>query len=528
MKKLLLGTLCCLSLLHTAKAQNKVFKEVGESISSTMEVIVQDDALVGYLRFTQLEKASKDSFNYRIDIMDENLNDIGTVNFRDEQVQLQSVALEQDMLCLAYLKSNVIGTEFKTRHKYKKSLSDAKNGIMMQFITLEGKILNTHNYKVDIDLNKDAFATQHYGNYQLVFTQFVGYGNLEHPLQVCNMEENGFVCFYGDAKANHLLKFTAAGKEAWEKTVPVDAESFTLHASGDNIHLLAKKEEDMKEGGFEILNYSAGGREYKKHIMKDKQGNSLRVLSIGNDPVTGKPYLSGYIINPDKGSLIYSTKQLSKGPYIGVFTMNLTNPAKGEIQDLYSYWSDGSKMPAISKRGYDNNTNTYTLFSKTFRDNEGNTYFVGSAFDKKTRWGTIVTSVLVIPVGICILPVYGTQKSTLKDVTLMRMDTSGKLKREKPIAGNGSVYFPAKMPMGIYNSRRFIHVSNSDTKNNFLVINDSKHIIIYNVEQKKVARTIPHKKGNLYYNVMQAKEGHLLVTQYDNKTRTTRYSIEAL
>jgi hypothetical protein len=528
MKKLIIGTLCCLSFLNCANAQNKVFKEVGESMSSTMEVIIQNDQLVGYLRFTQLEKASKDSFNYRIDIMDENLNDIGSVKFRDEQVQLQSVALEQDVLCLAYLKSNIIGTEFKTRHKYKKSLSDAKNAIMMQFITLEGKIVNTHSYKVAIDLSKDAFATQYYGNYQLVFTQFVGYGNLEQPLQVSNMAQNGFVCFYGDAVGNHLLKYTNEGKEAWQKTVPTHAESFTLHTSGDNIHLLAKKEEDMKEGGFEILNYNTKGQEYKKHIMKDKQGNSLRVLSLGNDPVTGKPYLSGYVINPDKGSVIYNTKQLSKGPYIGVFTMNLENPAKGEVEELYSYWGDGSKMPNMSKKGYDHNTNTYTLFSRTFRDNEGNTFFVGSAFDKKTRWGTIVASTLVPPLGICILPVYGTQKSTLKDVTLMRLDTTGNMKMERPIHGNGTIYYPAKMPMGIYNSRRFIHISNSDTKTNYLVINDTKNIIIYNVEQKKTARTIPHKKGNLYYNVMPAKEGHLLVTQYDSKARTTRYSIEAL
>ena len=528
MKKLIIGAVCCLSFLTHTLAQEKVFREVGEGISSTMDVIIQNDQLVGYIRFTQLEKASKDSFNYRIDIMDENLNDMGTVKFRDEQIQLQSVAFEQEVLCLAYLKSNIIGTEFKNRRNYKKSLSDAKNAVMMQFITLEGKILKTQSYKVAIDLSKDAFATQYYGNYQIVFTQFVGYGNLEHPLQVLNIPQNGFVCFYGDAVTNHLIKYTAEGKEAWQKTVQVDATSFTLHSSGENIHLLAKKDEEMKEGGFEMLNYSIAGKEYKKHVMKDKQGNSLRVLSLGNDPVTKKAFMSGYIINPDKGAVIATTKQLSKAPYLGVFTMDLEDPAKGKVEATYSYWADGSKMPVLSKKGYDYKTSTYPMFSRTFRDDEGNTYFVGSSFEKKTRWGTIVTSILLPPVGLCILPVYGTQKSKLKDITLMRLDDTGRLKLERPIPGNGTIYYPARLPMGIYNSRRFIHIHNSNTQNNYLVINDTKNITIYNVEQKKIARVIPHKKGNLYYDVKPAKEGHLLVTQYDSKARTTRYSIEAL
>src|SRR6187551_3928732 len=106
----------CLNCLH---AQTKVFKEVSDEISSQIKIIKQDNALVGYLAFTRLEKASQDSFNYRITIMDENLNDIGTVNFREEGLTLQDIAFEQDALCLAYLKSNVIGNNY-TKKEYNK------------------------------------------------------------------------------------------------------------------------------------------------------------------------------------------------------------------------------------------------------------------------------------------------------------------------------------------------------------------------------------------------------------------------
>ena len=101
---LVLNLILCVSL---SQAQSKVFKEVSDEISSQMQVITQDEALIGYLLFTQLEKANADSFNYKISIMDENLNDIGSVNFREENLDLQAVSFEQDMLCLAYIKSKI-------------------------------------------------------------------------------------------------------------------------------------------------------------------------------------------------------------------------------------------------------------------------------------------------------------------------------------------------------------------------------------------------------------------------------------
>ena len=69
-----------------AHAQTKVFKAVAQDMEQDFEPILQDGKPVGYLMFTQLEKASEDSFNYRVAIMDENLNDLGAVNFRQEKL----------------------------------------------------------------------------------------------------------------------------------------------------------------------------------------------------------------------------------------------------------------------------------------------------------------------------------------------------------------------------------------------------------------------------------------------------------
>ena len=56
-----------LTVTTIAGAQSKVFKEVSADISSQMKPIMQEESLIGYLMFTQLEKSSKDSFNYKSD-----------------------------------------------------------------------------------------------------------------------------------------------------------------------------------------------------------------------------------------------------------------------------------------------------------------------------------------------------------------------------------------------------------------------------------------------------------------------------
>src|SRR4051812_4087614 len=138
MKKALSALLLLLAV-YISQAQTKVFKEVGEDISSQVRVIRQDNALVGYLVFTQLEKASADSFNYKITIMDENLNDIGTVNFKEQKLYLENVSFEQDVLCLAYQKSNFIGYDFKNKKEYKAALPNAQTSVFVQFLSLDGK-----------------------------------------------------------------------------------------------------------------------------------------------------------------------------------------------------------------------------------------------------------------------------------------------------------------------------------------------------------------------------------------------------
>jgi hypothetical protein len=79
-----------------------------------------------------------------------------------------------------------------------------------------------------------------------------------------------------------------------------------------------------------------------------------------------------------------------------------------------------------------------------------------------------------------------------------------------------------------FDRKDFYKVVNADSKTNYMIIDDEENIYIYNVNGKKMMRTIQHKDGNVKTNVFPAKEGHIMVSEYNRKEKSTRISIEAL
>lgn len=522
MKKLIVCTALCIIAI-SSKAQSKVFKEVSEDISSEMKIITQDEALVGYLVFTQLEKASEDSFNYKITLMDENLNDIGTVNFREEKLDLEAVSFEQDVLCLAYLKSNINGKEFKNKKDY--TSFEAKNFIFTQFLTLNGKIIKTNATKIHL-------TGAGYEPWAYTRGKFTYYSGLKHHIQLKNISQKGFTCYYGDADGCDLVTYDLAGKELWRKNID-NEKAYSLLTSKGDIYMLQKVGGQYAEGGYNLLSFNAeDGKAYDKVVLNDKQGNALKILSFANDPVTGTPYLSGSIIDKNKGNNTGNGKQLAKGPYSGVFVMDIKGHSKNDIKQTFTYWNDGSQKPAISKSGYMSETKSYAVMSSSFRDYYGNTYFTGSEFIKKPKVGAIVASIICFPlitVTPIILATTGTTKCKVTDVALMKLNTKGVLSFESEIPCTDSKFIRGNFPLdGFFGERSFYGVDNADTKANYMIVDDSKDVMIYSVNQKKVVRTVSHKDGKIRTYIFPAKEGHIMVVENNKKEKYTRLSIEAL
>lgn len=503
-------------------AQTKVFKAVAEDMDQDFKAIFQDGKLVGYLAFTQLEKASVDSFNYRLTIMDENLNDIGTVNFRNEKLNLKGVSFDQDVLCLAYIKSNFVGKVYRNAKEFRRDMDNARTSLYTQFLSLDGKIIATNNIKMDIKPQSEEIPTS--------VRKLVGNGRLKQSLQLSNISGKGFVCFYGDDSKNNLAVFSAAGKLMWQKQIREDATGFGLLTSGSDVSLLAKTKDKMQEGGFEILSYNAiDSSAYPKFLLKDKKGNELKVLSFDNDPVSGKPYVAGLVIDPGNGNSFSTGRGIVQGAYCGIFSIDIAGHTKKDIHARFSYWTDGSQT-FVDKNGYYEQTRGYAYFQNAFRDFQGNTWFAANNIHRHPRWGSIVSSVVFAPIFVIpiVLMVPGTHKYSSESVTLVKQDSLGRLALASSIPTPLGIHYMAREPVYYMNHHSYFNVSNPDSRSNYLVIDGFKDINIYNVSQKKIQRTIPHVAGKTEVSVFPAKEGYVMVHEVNLKEQTTRLSIEAL
>ena len=485
--------LVLMQLLH---AQTKVFKEVSEEISTQIKVITQDNTLVGYLAFTRLEKASADSFNYRLTVMDENLNDIGTLNFREENLLLHGVSFEQDVLCLAYLKSPV--TENLSHKAVMKILNAPPDGqVLVQFINLSGKILNTYHTAVKL-------AEQTYDGTRMWTEQLVYY--IKYPIQLKNITGKGFCLFYGDDNKRDLVLFDAAGRLRQDKKIPAEDAGY-LFTSVPNVYLMSKVSGVRGEGGYRLNAYSTidSSAEFK-YELKDEHGAWLKIISLDNDPNTNQAVLTGCIINPDRALHYTSAREYSDDPYSGVFTLTLGNSEKA-MEANYSYWNKEG-IPGISKDGLFTDKSFYVRYATGFKDYNGNTVFAGTALVEKRFLGA--------------------SKYKTADAVFIVQDSKGKLTLDNNVQCEESSYFGPAGFVADFDKKSYYRVVNSDTRTNYMIIDDEHATYIYNVNGKKTMRTIQHKDGKIKTNISPAKEGHIMVAEYNKKEKYTRLSIEAL
>ena len=521
MKKIYLAVLLTVTVLQHVHAQTKVFREVSDGISTKLKTIMQNGALVGYLSFTELERADKDSFNYKITIMDENLNDLGVVTFKELKLDLKQVSFEKDTLCLGYLKSNVVGYDIK-RSERNTALKNGYVSVFAQFISLDGKIARTFEKKVAVNIR---LAWDQASNGR------IGDASLVADLQMKNLTEKGFVLFFADKEHNYLIVCSTQGEVLWEKYVTEIAEHYYMLTSGHDVHLLLKKDEHVGLGGYSLLSYDTDNKSgILKYPLEDKKKNALQVISFDNDPVTGKPSLSGYILSKRAANMYISVKGMTKQLYKGIFTINLEGHEKSDVKQLFTYWDDNSN-PNVSRNGYISATEGYMWPATSFRDYHGNTYFAGSNLTRKVRWGCIVSSVITAP--LIIPPIYilgsvGTSKFRITDGVLLKQDGDGKISEINAIDANRGKVLIGRAPNAMADPHRFYTVSASDTKSTFLIMNDAKKATIYNVDQHKTVRTIPYKDGNIRTYIYPAKEGHVIVSEYNRKEKYTKFSIEAI
>jgi hypothetical protein len=212
-----------------------------------------------------------------------------------------------------------------------------------------------------------------------------------------------------------------------------------------------------------------------------------------------------------------------------VFTIDINGGKKSDYKANYSYWTEG-KNNAIGERGRLIGSREYPYFERSFRDFQGNTYFAGSKVKKITKWGSVIATILTIPLFVppVYIAMFGYTKFRGTDALILKQTPKGEVTVENTIPANNTRFRKGGAWAGNISNKNYHLVTNSNTKNNYLIVDDEKDISIYNIQTKKVIRTIPHKDGSVKTYVFPAKDGSIMVSEYNRKEHYTRLSIESL
>jgi hypothetical protein len=511
-------------------AQTRVFKEVEGDIKTELKTIRQDNQLVGYLAFTRLEKASEDSINYRITIMDENLNDLGVINFKDISLKMQGVSYEGDIICIAYLRSPVSLENPKIPREdfdfiIKKQKKDI--GVFFQFITLQGKINNKLMIPEEIAKFDGATKKSKKGSVQT---------SLNKTLQLQNVRDKGFVAYYGNGLNgdNTLLYFTTDGKKNWQKKLP-EFDSYVLQTASSGIHLLANPKpvfhsSDVKFPAPELLSYGYEKGDAAKPLkLKDPKQSDLQVLSYRTNPETGKLNILGLIQNQDRDWYPLTYLQLSKKPYNGLFSIEVNSMEKGGLNAVYTYYGDQKTGTTFDGKGRIVGDKQRILYDNAYMDGNGVSYFAGTRIKRKPKFVAIGLSVITIPTIIVppMIALFSYTKFQQSDGQVMVLKKDGTLGLQNPIPVERSKYFNPRSYISLTNPNDF-NLAKGISGEDYYLITSSANLYIYHAKDDKLVRTIPLKVGKESLNIFPAKEGYFMVEQYNAKDKTTSLSIEAL
>lgn len=380
-------------------------------------------------------------------------------------------------MCIVYLKTNIIGKTFKNTEEYRKYVREhsTNNDILLQFLNISGQLLK----RISLPLEVHCRAVKAEKGVEVA-------SSIREDIQLRNMPQQGFVLFYGDDEKNILSVYKSDGTRSWHNVIKENALGYVILPSGQDVYMLMRKTGSMIQGDYEMARYGIKDSiTYPKYKVWGRNGNSLRAVTLNNDPVTGKPFLSGYIIK------IRSHYQTFT--YTGLFTLNFNGGTDADPDGVYSYWKDSvpSTLPEECEQAY-----SPVTFS--FKDFAGNAYFAGISFTDGIRKGKRQNSILI--------------KQDAKGV----LSVGASIPSSKKVSEETSRY------------RSYSAVYNKQTKSCYFIVSDLKTNSIYDISKNKIARAIPRKDDDSQINIFPAKEGHVMVSEYNKKEKYTRISIEAL
>jgi len=485
-------------------------------IRSSGEVI-HNNQVTGYYLFYNLERTTARTNNYLLTFMDENLREINSVNIIRSST-------------FTILESSYNGSNFAVI-----GFDRAQN--MMELITYDSTLKQT---AVITRLIKGNNLRMAYGA--------AANGDETEQRFLVPVTGKGFLLYSVNEsrKAHyHVEFFDSSLKSIWVDEPAEDADiemAFEAFQDSQAIGSLIERRErnQSKNLEFDLLvnNTSTGKRMFKVPVLIENQF-TIAVSDVRHDSVTNQFVAFGEYY----GMNARETRDRSLG------FINVVYDSNGKmVSHKETSWEDMSKVTPLDAKGKFEGSNTSILFHNTIRTSDGQIFVIGEQYKKAASASGIALSVAAIALGggggqtqMTQINIYNLVVFQFNpDFTINKVHTFEKEKSVMQLP-SGSVNMSPKFvsnyakafgafdyrftQMSTDNSTFIINYVDYDRKNE-----DGKAFvvgsIVYTPEKTFVTDKFTITRKTTSFNIMKAKPGYLLVTEYFRKEKKIESRLE--
>ncbi len=510
MKKITFLAVVFVLLGHLVQAQNFSKTGIVRMRLRNSGSIVQDNQVKGYYFFYNLEKKDRKNNNYLLNVYDENLREINSVNIvRPVSYLLVDGAFNGDAFAFLFYDTRAHITELISYDQTLKQSGSSRRALKSKFAQSAFGALATTE------------ASQAY---------------------LLPVSHKGFLC-YGIREGNkhhyEITFYDNTMKQVWSKYAPANAKPVEIANEA------FQSEEYIGSLIFQKKSINANDMDTDLMVQQVSDGNILFRI-----PMTTSRYSVSYsdvYFDGEKQTFVvfgeYFDKKDKELKSQSLGFIYLTIDIHGQLVDekVNSWANEISRVTPINEKGKFDGSNTNILIHEIIRTDDGQVFVVGEQYKKAASAAGIASRVLTIAAGAATGYYGGSSASTIQlniynlvvfqfnpDYTINKVHIFEKDKNVVMLPGGTGYSSPrllsyyAKAVGGF--DYTFSQVSSD--KNTFMVtyINYDREkgqkaknllgAVVYTPEKVfSVDKMALNRKSTEYY-VYRAKEGYVLITEY--------------
>ncbi|SMG42010.1 hypothetical protein SAMN05661096_02852 [Marivirga sericea] len=490
MKIRLYATLCFFIIAISAKAQEKKIQDIVEVQLRNAGSIINNEIVVGHYLFYKTDRINRKTYNYELQILDQNLNEVGkhTVESSKHLFLMDAVYNGNSLMLKLY---------------------DYKNDkVMLQQLDNSAKLLSAEDREVgkiekaqfrQMQSSKGAQAIFLFPLKDFGFADFRTVKNKNYGYSIDYYSSQGGKNwnYSSDPKLKtHLFPTMLYGDEDIMMNIIMEKDG--LLSKDFNLNLMVL---DSKTGK-PLFRKSLDDSKYKLSPI-----NGFRVDESGNF------HLLGYYYN--KESNIISSKSL------GLFQYTLNNSGEIVSKNYISWTEDAGKFFKVDEKGEFEDFG-YVFFHDFVEDNMGNFYAIGEQYDKEFKglgFDIVVKDMMIFKFD--------------KDFNLTNIETIEKAENNISVP-NAALFSPQMLAMIVKALNGYDYeFTTSSTDKDVISIGYQDYLEIKKESDKYVFGNVFIADGKLStdtidlmeaeeekrFKVLPSEAGYIVVLEYDEKEK---------